>query len=364
MSWTGSEPELPCILLNGHYDVVPAVNEQWDTDPFAAEYDVDSGRIYGRGTQDMKCVCVQYLLAVRQLQRTGFCPRRTLHLTFVPDEEIGGVDGMYRFLNSDSWQTMLPIAFALDEGLANPRDTYTAFYGERNPMWIMVKATGPTGHGSRFIQGTAVEKLIRLCNKALEFRQQQEDALGHTGGCNHASAKLLGDVTTLNLTVLKAGVSVDGGKTYGVNVIPTEAQAGFDVRITPNMPTEEFCALLDEWCSEEGLSWETAPSTRPIKEHFITSTDREKNHWWGVFLDVMKDVGVEVEPEIFPAATDSRFLRELGVPAVGFSPIRNTPILLHDHNEYIEKTVFNDGIQVYERLILAMTSMASLSTEG
>ena len=77
----------------------------------------------------------------------------------------------------------------------------------------------------------------------------------------------------------------------------------------------------------------------------------------------MKDVGVEVEPEIFPAATDSCFFRELGIPALGFSPMRNTPVLLHDHNEYIDEGVFIEGISVYERLIAALASAEHMPTE-
>ena len=38
----------------------------------------------------------------------------------------------------------------------------------------------------------------------------------------------------------------------------------------------------------------------------------------------------------------SRFLRELGIPAIGFSPMPNTPTLLHDHNEYL-----NEQARVY-----------------
>ena len=70
-----------------------------------------------------------------------------------------------------------------------------------------------------------------------------------------------------------------------------------------------------------------------------------------------------MEPEIFPASTDSRFLRELGIPALGFSPMRNTPILLHDHNEYIDEGVFVEGISVYERLITALAAAERLPTE-
>lgn len=40
-----------------------------------------------------------------------------------------------------------------------------------------------------------------------------------------------------------------------------------------------------------------------------------------------------------------------GIPAIGFSPMINTPVLLHDHNEFLNEKVFLDGIGIYEKLI-------------
>lgn len=152
IEWPGSKPDLPCVLLNSHYDVVPAMPEHWDTDPFAAVKDETHGRIYGRGTQDMKCVCVQYLVAISRLRRSGYVPTRTIHLSFVPDEEIGGADGINLLLASEEWKALQPVGVALDEGLANPNNAFTVFYGERTPWWLLVKAEGPTGHGSRWVE--------------------------------------------------------------------------------------------------------------------------------------------------------------------------------------------------------------------
>jgi len=362
MKWEGQKTSLPAIILNSHYDVVPVVQQEWKTDPFKAVCD-DEGRIFARGTQDMKCVCMQYLEAVRKLKEEGYAPTRTLYLTFVPDEEIGGLDGMAKFLESPSWEEMQPVALALDEGLANPGPAYTVFYGERLPWWLLVKATGNTGHGSRFIPDTALEKLVGVCSKALAFRREQEARLGHSGGCAHAQAKKLGDVTTINLTMLKSGVTTDGGKTWALNVIPTEAEAGFDLRISPDMSPEEMRATLDEWCAAEGLEWRFAEWTSPLHDHYLTSLDREKNPWWGLFLDACRARGTDLEPEVFPAGTDSRFLRRIGVPAIGFSPIKNTPILLHDHNEFLHKDVFLEGIDVYEDLIRALASAEAFPGE-
>ena len=99
-------------------------------DPFAGIR--QEGRIYGRGTQDMKCVCIQYIEALRKLHAVhpGYRPTRSIYLTFVPDEEIGGADGMAKLLVSPEFAEM-NVGVALDEGLANEGDAYTVFYGER-----------------------------------------------------------------------------------------------------------------------------------------------------------------------------------------------------------------------------------------
>ena len=201
-----------------------------------------------------------------------------------------------------------PIGIALDEGLANESNKYTVFHGERAPLWVFIDATGATGHGSRFIKDTATSKLVNLANKALEFRAIEEKKMGYTTthtedkGCAHCEAKKLGEVTTLNLTVLQAGVG--GGKTsseypndpfYALNVIPNQARAGFDIRVPPAVPIKDVEAMLDAWCSaEEGLSWHYAPWTTPMDKHWVSSVDRDMEPWWGVFEDSIASMGIKV----------------------------------------------------------------------
>jgi len=52
-------------------------------EPFGADKD-NNGNIFARGAQDMKCVGIQYLEAVRQLMSKGVQLRRTVHISFVP----------------------------------------------------------------------------------------------------------------------------------------------------------------------------------------------------------------------------------------------------------------------------------------
>ena len=114
LSWIGTEPEAPSILLNSHMDVVPVFEEFWTHKPFDADID-DDGKIFARGAQDMKSVGMQYLGAIRSLKKDNVLIRRTINVVFVPDEEIFGPDGMRAFVLSEAFRN-LNVGFALDEG--------------------------------------------------------------------------------------------------------------------------------------------------------------------------------------------------------------------------------------------------------
>lgn len=117
-------------------DVVAVADEYWTHPPFDAGIDED-GKIFGRGAQDMKCVGMQYLAAIRELKRNGVRMKRTIHIVYTPDEEVGGFEGMLEFVKTTDFQA-LNIGFALDEGLANPNDEFSVFNGERY-IWSKIK---------------------------------------------------------------------------------------------------------------------------------------------------------------------------------------------------------------------------------
>lgn len=110
--WVGTNPSLPVIYLNSHYDVVPIIEASWTVPAFEGLR--KDGKIYGRGAQDMKCVVIQYLIAIYRLKLANYEPLRTICLSFVPDEEVGGVDGM-KVLMTSAWFQERNIAIALDE---------------------------------------------------------------------------------------------------------------------------------------------------------------------------------------------------------------------------------------------------------
>ena len=79
------------LILSGHVDTVPSGTLPWTRDPFGAE--IEAGRLYGRGSNDMKAGIAVNLLVARAVRDLGLPLRGALTVESVVDEEFGGVNG-------------------------------------------------------------------------------------------------------------------------------------------------------------------------------------------------------------------------------------------------------------------------------
>ncbi|XP_066992674.2 aminoacylase-1A [Anabrus simplex] len=339
LTWEGMQPMLPSVLLNSHMDVVPVFPEKWTHPPFSA-YKDENGRIYARGSQDMKCVGIQYLEAVHRLRNAGIRLHRTVHISFVPDEEIGGKEGMKKFVHTSEFME-LNVGFALDEGMANPTEEFLLFYGERCIWHMHIHCPGSPGHGSLLLPDTAGEKIRVIIDRFMDFRQSELAKLANDPTLD------LGDVTTVNLTCLKGGVQS--------NVVPPELVVVFDIRLAPTVDHDEFEHMVQQWCTEAGPGI-TVEFEQKCSKVEVTQLDHT-NPWWLAFKAACDELKIKLKPQIFPAATDSRYIREVGLPALGFSPMNYTPVLLHDHDEFLSEDVFLKGIEIYEKIIPAIANI-------
>ena len=64
-----------------------------------------------------------------------------------------------------------------------------------------------------------------------------------------------------------------------------------------------------------------------------------------------------IEITLYVSFLYSRYIREVGIPAFGFSPMNNTPVLLHDHNEFLNEKVFLRGIDIFCDIIAEMANV-------
>jgi succinyl-diaminopimelate desuccinylase len=146
----------PVVHLNGHFDVVPA-GEGWTVDPFGGE--VRDGRIWGRGTSDMKAGLAAAVYAVEALRRAGVETTGALEVSGTVDEESGGFAG---------------VAFLAETGrIARGRTDYVIIpeplgvdricIGHRGAWWFEVELRGRIAHGSMpFLGVSAIDHMAAL----------------------------------------------------------------------------------------------------------------------------------------------------------------------------------------------------------
>ena len=152
-------------VLSGHTDVVPVDGQPWSTDPWTVvERD---GRLYGRGTCDMKGFLALALGAVPGLVAAN--PRRPVHLAFSYDEEIGclGAPSMIEVIGRE-----LPRpAFVV---VGEPTDM-VAVNGHKGIANFKVTVTGREAHSSQTQQGvSAIMEAVKLMASLTELSERLE----------------------------------------------------------------------------------------------------------------------------------------------------------------------------------------------
>ncbi|KAI3980271.1 hypothetical protein MKX01_028279 [Papaver californicum] len=324
-----SNQNLRSILLNSHTDVLPAEHHKWTHSPFDANVD-EFGDIYARVS--------------RSDSGSGFQPIRTVYLSFVPDEEIGGHEGAEKFAESEKFKKM-NVGIVLDEGLPSTDENYRIFYAEKCAWWLTIK----------LYDNSAMENLLKSIESARRFRVSQFDLV-------KAGLMAEGEVISVNMVFLKAGTPTPTG--FVMNLQPSEAEAGFDVRVPPTAdPISLEKRISEEWApSSRNMTFEFKQQGYNFEKKFVTAT-YNSNPWWKLLEGAVEKANGKLgKPEIFPASTDARYFRKQGLPAIGFSPMINTPILLHDHNEFLNQAEYLKGIAVYESIVKEYTSYIELTS--
>ena len=131
----------PLVHLNGHFDVVPA-GEGWTVDPFAGQ--VRDGRLYGRGSADMKAGLAAAIYAAEAVRRAGVELEGTVEVSGTVDEESGGFAGVAHLAEIGRIAAGRTDHVIIPE----PLDVDRICLGHRGVYWFKVTSHGRIGHGS------------------------------------------------------------------------------------------------------------------------------------------------------------------------------------------------------------------------
>ena len=216
------------VVLSGHTDVVPVDGQPWDTDPFEAVE--RGGRLYGRGTADMKSFSAVALALVPDMLARGL--KRPIHLALSYDEEVGclGAPSMIAKIMAE-----VPRPAAVIVGEPTSMKVMTAHKGITLMETVV---TGHEAHSSQTHRGvSAVMTAARLVSKIDEMARA---AAGHTSALPFEPP-----FTTIHVGVIEGGTAA--------NIISRRCRFVWDIRHIPEDDPMTHVDRFNAWCESEVL---------------------------------------------------------------------------------------------------------------
>jgi acetylornithine deacetylase/succinyl-diaminopimelate desuccinylase-like protein len=345
----GTGSAKPLLLLH-HMDVVPTDPTRWRHDPFGAE--IADGKIWGRGTMDMKGLGVVQLMAFLSLKRQQVPLSRDVILMAVPDEETGGKLGA-EWMRTNHYQEIDP-EFILDEGGFGSRDLFAPgklVFGisvaEKKILWLKLRAEGVAGHGSQPHDQNPNDRLIRALGRLLgeplpassfSVLDTMKSRVG-TLAVNKFNNAI--QHSTISITSLRSGV----GDPPKVNVIPSVAEATLDCRVLPGTTKDQWMAEIRRRLGDPEIKIEiTYEGDDPI----VTTQD---STFYRALESAVKrrHPDAVVTPMVVPYGTDANGFRPRGVKSYGFTPVIVPAVgvmSMHGDAEFLPSDAVGPAIQI------------------
>jgi carboxypeptidase PM20D1 len=364
----------PPVLLMAHMDVVDALPEDWERDPFTLIE--EDGFFFGRGTMDDKFGVVMLTATFLRLKAEGFVPTRDLVIAFTGDEETGMVTTR-ALVNDHRHLTDAEFALNADAGGGTLDEegrpvVYFVQTAEKTYATFELTVRNPGGHSSTPRVDNAIYELAGALGK-LEahrfpvraneatrtfFREMSTLTPGEVGQAMARFAEDPEDAwasdilwlqpeyvgitrTTCVATMLRGG--------HAENALPQTATATVNCRIFPGIEVEEVQETLRRVTDTPGLEIQTLGDPRaspasPLRDDVMEAVMAG--------VEVIRP-GTPVIPYQAPYATDGLEVRSAGIPTYGTMGLfmKDDDIFAHGLNERVPVRAFFDGLEYWKAVL-------------
>ncbi len=315
------------LMFEGHTDVVSEGDRSlWKHDPFGAE--IEDGRIYGRGSCDMKAGVAVNLLTAKAILKSGIEFNGKMVLGILCDEE----------------DLMLGVQDFIKQGHADNVDACLVSEPEENQLCISMKGAlrikltvhGKMAHGAMPLTGVNPNtRLASIIMAFQEFEDYQKEQFGEDEYLGWPS---------VTFTVIQSPPPPEPPQ---LNVMPGESVAYIDIRTIPGQNHKDIQAALDHILEELGNH---DPDFNVTMEYLadkpVVSMDKNEPIV-KTAAEVYKDLtGKDPVYNGVPGATDGTYLRSLkGIPSLVNGPgPRHIP---HQTDEYVEIDELVESLKLY-----------------
>jgi succinyl-diaminopimelate desuccinylase len=307
----------PGLLYNGHLDTVPVGAEEWIHEPFRA--DVAEGKIWGRGTADMKGGLAVIMVAAKALTEARVPLQGDFVIAATAGEEADSLGATALAARPD----LGPV-----QAVVIPEPSYNdIFVAEKGAFWIEITTQGKTAHGSMPEMGrNAVMMMVTLINELgkMSFPYKEHPLLG---GFSQSINTIAGGVKT--------------------NVVPDYCAVTVDMRTVPGQDHRAILRQVEDLIADLSrrlpdfkalvkVTNDRAPVETSPEEPAVQS-----------FADVVAEVAGER-----PVPKGVRYYTD----AVAFVPVLRAPMIIcgpgdaklaHQPNEYVEVSKLVQAARIF-----------------
>ena len=344
-----------CVHFNGHIDVVEA-GSGWSTDPFGAE--LREGRIYGRGSCDMKGGIAASVIACEALLESGWPLRGALEISGTVDEESGGFAGVGYLAERGYFSPPRVHQVIIPEPLGVDR----ICLGHRGVWWGEVETRGRIAHGSMpFLGDSAIQHMAAFVHR-LETDLQPRLRERHTAEPVEPPGAR---VSTLNVNAIHGGqveqrYALDAqARPAGdlpAPVVAHSCRAVLDRRFiaeeTLDAVKQEIVDMLDELSrTRPGFDY----AVRDIMSFVPTATPRDAPVVLATARAIARVLGREPGYIASPGTYDQKHIVRTAQlrDCIAYGP--GILDLAHQPDEYVEVQAMVDAAQVMALAALDLT---------
>jgi len=314
------------LLLNGHTDVIPVGNgEGWSDDPWSAK--IENGRIYGRGSCDMKSGVASHVLAVKFLKELGLTPKGDVMINVVIDEEVSGhgtLDTVAR-------------GYRADAGISGETSDLAVQPACIGRIWFEIEIQGkPAGIQQRYLGVSAIELGYKIVKAVQELEDHRVATVRHPlyPSAIDSLPCIIGSFQAGNYpSAFPASALLKGS----IGTVPGEDHEGVKQSLVKKIAE---VAAQDEWMKDHPpivrfVGYDAEASEIPRGHPIVETVSRAYTEITG-------------KPPVISGrqgAADTRFLNSYGdTPTVIFGP--GSTAVMHANDEYVSIEDYLTAIKV------------------
>lgn len=326
------------MILNGHIDVVPAGDKKdWERDPFSGH--IECGKLYGRGSTDMKGGTTSLLMAIEAIKNSGIRLKGDVIFESVIEEESGGAGTLAAVLRG----------YKADAAIIPEPTNMKLFPKQQGSMWFRITVKGKGAHGGTRYEGVnAIEKAMLVIERLRRLETARNERI------DDPFFESIPIPIPINIGKIHAGDWPSSVPDLAV----IEGRMGIAPHETQEEAKHEMEEAISDICNDDPWLTENNPHLEWFGASWLPG-DLDPEH---ELIHVLKESFEHVKNqfpliEASPWATDGGILSKVGgVPVVVFGP--GVTETAHQANEYIN---LEDVFEAAEIIALALLHWCEVS---